>query len=77
MSLLEDKKLELDNSNYQVRPISAGEREELKNKRIKSVPKVFQVAGIKSFLEEPYTERQLPPLEKKTVSQIPLRYKGI
>ena len=77
MSLLEDKKLELDNSNYHVRPVSAQERDELKHKRIKSVPKAFQVAGMKSFLEEPYTERQLPPPEKKVVPPVPLRYKGI
>ena len=77
LCLQEDKKVELDNSNYHIRPVSAQEREELKFKRIKSVPQAFQVAGLRAYNEEPYTERQLPPPERKILPPVPLRYKGI
>ena len=36
----------------------------------------FQVAGIKAYYDDPYTERQLPPAEKKTLPKVPLTYKG-
>ncbi len=49
---------------------------EHKNKRINTVPSTFQIAGIKSYFEDPYTECQLPPPEKKPLHKVHLKFKG-